>query len=176
MYKTKVRDKNEITSTDQSPSGKYVLMGNDEGEINMWGQDGDLILNLKAYDESISAVCFSSDESGFISAAGDEALIKWNLLGEMIAETERLPHPVKNIQISKDGLIATSDIKGNVSLWDENLKLQSSFQAHQQEVAGLAFSPDGQRLATGSRDRTAKLWNLDGPGRNFEVSGSHPKD
>lgn len=33
---------------------------------------------------------------------------------------------------------------------------------HQGEVTGGAFSPDGTQIATSSRDRTARLWDLDG--------------
>ena len=33
---------------------------------------------------------------------------------------------------------------------------------HQDAVLGISFSPDGELLATGSNDRTVKLWRLDG--------------
>jgi len=33
-------------------------------------------------------------------------------------------------------------------------------QGHTDCVTSVAFSPDGKQLATGSRDNTAKLWDL----------------
>jgi WD40 repeat protein len=39
--------------------------------------------------------------------------------------------------------------------------LLHTFTGHLEEVWSVAFSPDGQTLASGSGDRTIKLWNLD---------------
>ena len=38
--------------------------------------------------------------------------------------------------------------------------LQHTFTGHSQEAKGVAWSPDGQVLATSSVDRTVKLWRL----------------
>jgi WD40 repeat protein len=37
---------------------------------------------------------------------------------------------------------------------------QRTFQGHTEPVFGVAFSPDGIRLASGSRDRTLKVWDV----------------
>jgi WD40 repeat protein len=39
------------------------------------------------------------------------------------------------------------------------------FQGHSQAVAGIAFSPDGQTLATGSLDTTGLLWDVKKPAK-----------
>ncbi|MFB2920618.1 CHAT domain-containing protein [Aerosakkonema funiforme] len=38
----------------------------------------------------------------------------------------------------------------------------NSFKAHEEEIFGVAFSPDNQLIASASYDRTIKLWNRDG--------------
>jgi WD40 repeat protein len=50
---------------------------------------------------------------------------------------------------------------GAILLWDiPSCSVTGRLSGHQGVVTALAFSPDGQTLASGSQDRTARLWNL----------------
>ncbi|MFM6842536.1 MAG: WD40 repeat domain-containing protein, partial [Dolichospermum sp.] len=39
-------------------------------------------------------------------------------------------------------------------------KLLQTFTGHSRSVGSLAYSPDGQTLASGSGDKTIKIWRL----------------
>ena len=50
---------------------------------------------------------------------------------------------------------------GTIILWNiEGQTLVSSLKEHTDYVLALAFSPDGERLASGGDDRTIRIWNV----------------
>ena len=46
-------------------------------------------------------------------------------------------------------------------VWDANTGRElNSLQGHKAEISGIAFSPDGKRLVSSSRDYTIRVWDI----------------
>ncbi|MBV6622637.1 MAG: NACHT domain-containing protein [Rivularia sp. (in: Bacteria)] len=67
---------------------------------------------------------------------------------------------VWSIEFSPDGILATSDNNGVINLWDKSGKEIYNLKGHGRGADCIAFSPDGQIFASGSRDDTIRLWNF----------------
>ncbi|MBL1179281.1 hypothetical protein [Pantanalinema sp. GBBB05] len=57
---------------------------------------------------------------------------------------------------------SSSNNKGFVKLWQLNGRLQATLTGHEQSISAIKFSPDSQRIATASADKTIKVWDLYG--------------
>ena len=63
-------------------------------------------------------------------------------------------HPTDSSQIVSAGDDHT------VKLWNLRERVLTTFTGHTAKVNAIAFSPDGETLASGSNDKTFKLWSV----------------
>ena len=74
---------------------------------------------------------------------------------------------------SPDGKwIAAGTVKGDLVLWDDVARRVVLRQkAHSKPIAGIAFSPDGTKLATAGEDNVARVWTVPEGEQAFVLSG-----
>lgn len=71
---------------------------------------------------------------------------------------------VRALALSDDGAriaIARDGFDGQIALWDPRTGRTRRLEGHSWDVVDLAFSADGRLLASGSRDRTVRIWEVD---------------
>jgi WD40 repeat protein len=72
---------------------------------------------------------------------------------------------VRDLDISPDDSTLTIALMGSPVFWlmdAENGNLLRTFSGHIYRVNSVVFSPDGTLIASGSKDKTIGIWNLDG--------------
>ncbi|MDX2217137.1 MAG: hypothetical protein SFY66_27970 [Oculatellaceae cyanobacterium bins.114] len=124
---------NPLPAISQTAEGTVTSTFAKPGQIRVWSLEGDELLNIDTPGK-INSVSFSPD-------------------GKAIAAAITTP------EIYTDGY--RKDI-GRLTFWNLEGDKIHTFQAHNDEITSISFSPDSTMIATGSVDNTVKLWNLEG--------------
>jgi WD40 repeat protein len=93
--------------------------------------------------------------------------------GLMLYETPFVTTDGASAVFSPDGsLVAAASGNGTLNLMKvSDGKLEKSITAHASSIGTIAFSPNGDRIATGSADHLVKVWNTNGLGAIRTLGG-----
>jgi hypothetical protein len=112
---------------------------------------------------SVSSLEFSRDGRRLLAAGVDDTVIVWDVSNHTeIFRREELTG-IRQATISPDGtLVAVAGPGNKASLWriDDQQKI-AQLNGHFDDVTAIAFSHSGNLIATGSVDRTVRLWPLE---------------
>lgn len=143
-----------VRSVAFAPNGKTLAIGRDDGLIALWDVRSTQLLGtpFKAHEHRIMSIDFSPDGRYMISGSIDGTIGLWNLLA-----------PTHSAVVNASGdRLATS--QGSViTLWDISqgkTDLLTLLAGHIDEVLSLAFTSDGNTLASSGKDNTLRLWDV----------------
>ncbi|HEY9824302.1 MAG TPA: NB-ARC domain-containing protein [Stenomitos sp.] len=113
------------------PSGTLLASGGDDNSTRFWNlRKGEVVNTLQGYSNGIYALARHPQRPLLASAHEDQTLRLWHLISPD-SQSPRLTssEPVQTLR------------------------------GHQNRILAVAFSSDGKYLASGSLDRTIKIWN-----------------
>ncbi|KAG0330501.1 WD repeat-containing protein 24 [Dissophora globulifera] len=139
------------------------------GPIVIWdvGTHNKIDRTIKEHTRSVNRICFSpQDPNLLLSASSDQTVRLWDLRQRdrpgLVMETKDTVREVQFNPVSMNDIVAGYE-SGNVQRWDlRNLSTsEKKFMAHMGFVTSLDYHPSGRFLATGGRDRTIKVWDME---------------
>jgi eukaryotic-like serine/threonine-protein kinase len=153
---------------------RQLASGGVDGTIRLWS-----LANARTHDVAlprvhrgdVCALAFSPD--GGLVASGpttlDGLVWLWDIHGEMPRDLAfvQAHQSVTALAFSPDGHTLAGGTGPLIRLWDigdDRIKERAVLKGHVAPINALAFSADGQVLASASQDGTARLWN---PRRQF---------
>jgi len=133
LYKKLIGDVGPVESIAFSVDGQIIFnCGGATGKIKLWSiKEGRQIEEVSGHSNTVWSIAISPDGQTLASASGDKTIKLWS--------------------VQKEGFLLWSTTK---------LRARQTLTGSSDEVTFVRFSPDGQTLASGSKDGTIKLWSL----------------
>ncbi|MBO3457146.1 WD40 repeat domain-containing protein [Aetokthonos hydrillicola Thurmond2011] len=175
-----------IRSICYSPDGQFLASSSDDHTIKLWDlQTGHCVNTFRGHAGSVRSVVFSLDSSTLLSGGYDETVKFWECnTGRCINTLQGYTNSVRSVAFSSadilrgesvsiedstspeeiGNLLASGCDNGNIVLWHTYTGEPTQvLKEHTNTVWTVALSPNsGQLIASGSWDRTIKLWNQRG--------------
>lgn len=154
-----------------SSDGQFALSGSWDGTLRLWEiNSGKTTRRFCGHTKDVLSVAFSVDNRQIVSGSRDKTIKLWNTLGECkytIApgdETHGHSEWVACVRFSPSQsvpLIVSCGWDKLVKVWSlSNCQLRNDLVGHTGYLNTVCVSPDGSLCASGGKDGTAMLWDL----------------
>ncbi len=156
-----------------SRGGETLASGSKDRTVRLWDVASDEAPRVFCGHElAVTSLAWDGSGQRLASGSKDGKVRIWDVVsGEVKATLGQAEAAVTSLAWSGNGgVLASGSETGHIRLWDVASGEPTSGEptsgeprvlgAHTQAVTSLVWSPDGDLLGSGSRDRTVRLWDV----------------
>jgi guanine nucleotide-binding protein subunit beta-2-like 1 protein len=150
-----------------SSDGQFALSSSWDSMLRLWDiNSGTTTRRFVGHTKDVLSVAFSADNRQIVSGSRDKTIKLWNTLGECKYTIEEQGHTewVSCVRFSpntQNPIIVSCGWDKLVKVWNlTNCKLKTNLVGHTGYLNTVTVSPDGSLCASGGKDGTARLWDL----------------
>jgi guanine nucleotide-binding protein subunit beta-2-like 1 protein len=150
-----------------SSDGQFALSSSWDHSLRLWElANGRTTRRFVGHTKDVLSVAFSADNRQIVSSSRDRTIKLWNTLGECKYTIVDQGHTdwtscVRFSPSTNNPLIVSCGWDKLVKVWNlTNCKLRSDLVAHTGYVNSVTVSPDGSLCASGGKDGSVFLWDL----------------
>jgi len=152
-----------------SSDAQFALSGSWDGNLRLWDLTaGTTTRRFVGHTKDVLSVAFSADNRQIVSGSRDKTIKLWNTLGHCkftIAPEDGHKEWVSCVRFSPNPqvpVIVSAGWDKVVKVWtlESWIKLKTNLHGHTGYINTVTVSPDGSLCASGGKDGTAMLWDL----------------
>merc|ERR1719503_297178 len=152
-----------------SSDGQFALSGSWDGTLRLWDiEKGETTRRFVGHTKDVLSVAFSEDNRQIVSGSRDRTVKLWNTLGDCKFTISEEGHSewVSCVRFSpqRQGtppVVVSAGWDKLVKVWSlGNCRLRTNLVGHTGYLNTVTVSPDGSLCASGGKDGTAMLWDL----------------
>ncbi|KAI1160753.1 WD40-repeat-containing domain protein [Nemania serpens] len=150
-----------------SSDGAYALSASWDKTLRLWElATGNTTRRFVGHTNDVLSVSFSADNRQIVSGSRDRTIKLWNTLGDCKFTITDKGHSewVSCVRFSpnpQNPVIVSSSWDKLVKVWElSTCKLQTDHIGHTGYINTVTISPDGSLCASGGKDGTTMLWDL----------------
>ena len=156
-----------------SKDSKRIASGSYDGTIKIWHSDsGTILRTLTSHTNKVNSLSWCPD-GRLTSCSVDKTIKVWDAGSGGVIRTILTNNGIpRTVTFSSDGsTIAAGFIDGSLHLYDSFIGVElMPLYGHIGSILDAEWSPDATRIATCGADKTVKIWDIDIPYLQNDIS------
>jgi len=168
-----------VSDVVMSSDGQYALSGSCDKTLRLWDLNtGQTTRQFVSHTQDVLSVAFSSDNRQIVSGSRDKKIKLWNTLAQCKHTIVDECHTdwVSNVRFSPsttNPVIVSAGWDKIVKVWNlSTCRLKTNHFGHTGYINTVTVSPDGSLCASGGKDGSAMLWDLNDGKHLYTLGGN----